>query len=388
MTGVDGRVVDAATLVDRWSPAAVTASHVDPVDRPRWTRPAVAGQVAGRGPLYLLGVFYVAMAGIALYGQSDGLMAWLGVGRLVALAVALSVELLAAVLFAFADWRRTGMAERAVAARGLSVAVALGVALMNFYGHQGSVALSALYVGASLAGYAVWVLHTNARRRDALRAAGRLAAEAPPYGPWRWLRHPALTARARALAGADQSLGLHGSVEAARTQVADQRRHAALRAALRRKLAAGRDPISAELALCSYDLDRLARDLAGRMDYHRLLDLLAADLDPARLAATTVPAAAGPTARVTVAADGDGEPGRRPAVARPRAARRTVTTGAGADTAARVARLRDKHPELSTVDIARRLGVTDRTVRRHLADLRDNDNASTSDPTDSDSASV
>jgi DNA-binding CsgD family transcriptional regulator len=32
-----------------------------------------------------------------------------------------------------------------------------------------------------------------------------------------------------------------------------------------------------------------------------------------------------------------------------------------------VARLRVKYPELSTQDIARRLGVTDRTVRRHLS---------------------
>ncbi|WP_369812517.1 helix-turn-helix domain-containing protein [Kineosporia sp. A_224] len=32
-----------------------------------------------------------------------------------------------------------------------------------------------------------------------------------------------------------------------------------------------------------------------------------------------------------------------------------------------MARLRAQHPDLSTAEIARRLGVTDRTVRRHLA---------------------
>ena len=37
------------------------------------------------------------------------------------------------------------------------------------------------------------------------------------------------------------------------------------------------------------------------------------------------------------------------------------------DTATAVARLRARHPDLSTRDIARRLGVTDRTVRRHLS---------------------
>jgi DNA-binding transcriptional ArsR family regulator len=37
------------------------------------------------------------------------------------------------------------------------------------------------------------------------------------------------------------------------------------------------------------------------------------------------------------------------------------------DTAARVAALRAAHPDMATTDIADRLGVSDRTVRRHLA---------------------
>jgi hypothetical protein len=36
-------------------------------------------------------------------------------------------------------------------------------------------------------------------------------------------------------------------------------------------------------------------------------------------------------------------------------------------TAAAVAKLRARHPDMATTDIARRLGVTDRTVRRHLS---------------------
>jgi hypothetical protein len=51
---------------------------------------------------------------------------------------------------------------------------------------------------------------------------------------------------------------------------------------------------------------------------------------------------------------------------------RTDTGGTAAravrvDTAARVAALRTSHPDLATADIAARLGVSDRTVRRHLA---------------------
>src|SRR6266571_1856904 len=51
---------------------------------------------------------------------------------------------------------------------------------------------------------------------------------------------------------------------------------------------------------------------------------------------------------------------------------RTDTRGADTaavrvDTAARVAALRASHPDMATADIASRLGVSDRTVRRHLA---------------------
>jgi len=37
------------------------------------------------------------------------------------------------------------------------------------------------------------------------------------------------------------------------------------------------------------------------------------------------------------------------------------------DTASKVAGLRDRHPDMSAADIAQRLGISDRTVRRHLA---------------------
>jgi DNA-directed RNA polymerase specialized sigma24 family protein len=50
-------------------------------------------------------------------------------------------------------------------------------------------------------------------------------------------------------------------------------------------------------------------------------------------------------------------------VARPA---RTRTPGR-TSTARRVARLRQRHPDMPAADIARRLGVSDRTVRRHLA---------------------
>jgi hypothetical protein len=50
-------------------------------------------------------------------------------------------------------------------------------------------------------------------------------------------------------------------------------------------------------------------------------------------------------------------------VTRPAISRTPARTG----TAAAVARVRARHPDMSAADIAARLGVSDRTVRRHLA---------------------
>lgn len=238
------------------------------------------------GPMHLLGAFYAAMAGLALYGQSDGLMAWIGVDRFWALAVAVAVELLAAVLFAFADWRRTHHGERAVAARLLSVVVALGVAAMNYYGHHG-VGDTAVYTGASLAGYSVWVLHTEARRRDALRAANRLPAQPPVYGLALWLRSPGLVSRARQLAIADPTLGVHDSIAAAEAEAATAARRRATVAALRVLVAQDLDPVTARVTLASCDLDEVAAGIADGIDYDRLTDRIVAKIAPVW---TTAPA--------------------------------------------------------------------------------------------------
>lgn len=51
----------------------------------------------------------------------------------------------------------------------------------------------------------------------------------------------------------------------------------------------------------------------------------------------------------------------------PRAARPKSRTSQKRDTRKAVARLRARHPTLPAAEIAKRLGVTDRTVRRHLS---------------------
>jgi hypothetical protein len=89
------------------------------------------------------------------------------------------------------------------------------------------------------------------------------------------------------------------------------------------------------------------------------------DLRPAPAGKRTTPATPGAT---------DTPADSRPDMPR-RGAGRRVRTDTGhmdtaavrVDTAGRVAALRAAHPDMATADIAGRLGVSDRTVRRHLA---------------------
>lgn len=88
---------------------------------------------------------------------------------------------------------------------------------------------------------------------------------------------------------------------------------------------------------------------------------------PAAPATLATPAESTPNGtqdrRPVPAMSGNGAGDRAPV--KPRPPRRA---GAGKpDTATAVARMRARHPDMPATDIARRLGVTDRTVRRHLA---------------------
>jgi DNA-binding CsgD family transcriptional regulator len=104
------------------------------------------------------------------------------------------------------------------------------------------------------------------------------------------------------------------------------------------------------------------------------LALVSADAPAGRLepdASTVHPVPSSPTVDATADAPADtaSAPGARPlrTTARP-AARPAATgkTGAGTGTAAKVARLKAKHPHITQTEIAQRLGLSERTVRRHL----------------------
>jgi hypothetical protein len=206
-----------------------------------------------------------------------------------------AVEFGGIVLSAYSDHRRR-LGERAAAARLLSAAVAGGAVAVNWMGHPDPLQ-GGFFAGMSALGYLVWLLHSGARRRDQLRATGSLPPIPPAYGLWAWLRHPALTRHARALALADPTLGLYRSLAAARETERTQRRQAAIAALLHRKLAAGRDRLAGEIAVTVYDLDTIAARLAATADYDGLTALLAADLTPDRLTTTPAPDPSHPVPR-------------------------------------------------------------------------------------------
>jgi hypothetical protein len=79
-------------------------------------------------------------------------------------------------------------------------------------------------------------------------------------------------------------------------------------------------------------------------------------------------------------ADPGADTGRTPA----RTRTRTRTRSSRRDTAAAVARLRERNPDMPVAELARRLRVSDRTVRRHLAAPTSDSNhtSNLSDPSD------
>jgi DNA-binding transcriptional ArsR family regulator len=90
------------------------------------------------------------------------------------------------------------------------------------------------------------------------------------------------------------------------------------------------------------------------------------------LRTTPAPAADTPQTAPAIAADTrpDSTPDTPAATAAdtaPAPQRTPARTRRGPSTAARVAALKDKHPDMTAADIAARLKISDRTVRRHLA---------------------
>ncbi|GAA2327619.1 hypothetical protein [Dactylosporangium salmoneum] len=316
------------------------------------------------GSRRILTVFYVVVAGVALAGAGLAAADWLSWPWPLAFAAVGAVELGGAVISNHAG-ARMRLGERAAAARVLSAAVAAGAVSVNWLGHGEHRGQAAFFAGMSALGYFVWLIDSSARRRDELRARGMLAAVPPAYGVARWLRHPAITREARALAVERPELGLYGSIAAARDARRREQRHAAIAVLLRRKLSQGKDQVAAELAIATYDLDEIAARLAAAADYDGLTDLLGAELTAAAVAGipdTAVDIRVDTAPVDEPAVDNDATaPDSAPAPAE--------TPKMGTDRARLVAQsMYRANPGISLDIIADTIGMSRRTVQRYTSE--------------------
>jgi hypothetical protein len=189
------------------------------------------------------------------------------------------IDLGGVVTSAFADARQR-LGETAYGWRILSAgAVTTGVAI-NILGHANVPYLAVVFGGLGTFAYAVWLMHAAARRRDALRAAGKLADTAPVYGIAQWRREPELTRRARSLALA-HGYTLHQSLDIARAQLRHEKRHAALTRHVETLIQSRHaDPVLAAIAVTTLDIDAVAAQLTAQADVAGWARVIGADLLP------------------------------------------------------------------------------------------------------------
>jgi hypothetical protein len=219
---------------------------------------------------------------------------------------AVVIDLGGVVTSAFADARRR-LGEAAYGWRILSAgSVTTGVGI-NIVGHADVPYLAVVFGGLGVFAYTVWLLHAAARRRDALRAAGKLADTAPVYGFAQWRREPAVTRRARSLALA-HGYGVHESLAAARAQLRAQHRRAALARHVETLIRSRHDdPVRAAIAATTLDIDAVAAELTARADVPGWARIIGADLRPPQPGDDSAHAASGPgdvLAATTTAAPG------------------------------------------------------------------------------------
>lgn len=157
-------------------------------------RPVAEAQAATHQPLggrllsRSFGAYYLSVAMVAAAGQVSAATYWSGWHLLGVIPLVAVLEFGGVVMAARADVRRR-MGERAYAALAISTSVAGMAATINFTGHMAAGQTIAAWVFASLTvlGYVIWLVDTGYRRRDAMRAVGKMRAGRPAYG-WRWIR--------------------------------------------------------------------------------------------------------------------------------------------------------------------------------------------------------
>jgi hypothetical protein len=208
----------------------------------------------------------------------DTVALWLRV--LLVLPFAVVIDLGGVVTSGFADSRQR-LGENAYGWRILSAAsVTLAVGI-NVVGHASSPYLATVFGGLGVFAYAVWLLHTSARRRDALRATGKMSATPPAYGLLQWRREPVVTRRAKSLA-LEFGYGLHESLTEARAELRTEERRAALASHIDKMIRArhDKDPILASIAVTTTPVDDVADSLIAMIDTQGWARAIAAEIQP------------------------------------------------------------------------------------------------------------
>jgi hypothetical protein len=241
-------------------------------------------------------IFYVIAAGGSTIGQI-----WVGVVNppwphsfpwwlraILVLPFAVVIDLGGVVTSAFADARQR-LGEPATTWRILSgSSVTVGVAI-NIIGHHDVPYLAVVFGGLGVFAYSIWLGHSAARRRDALRAAGKLADTAPDYGFAQRRSEPEVTRRAAALA-VEHGYGVHQSLTVARQQLHVERRNAALAAHIEEHMRAQHeDPVLASIAVTTADIDAVATRLMELFDAEAWARSLTVHLVPPAVAAAIEP---------------------------------------------------------------------------------------------------
>lgn len=259
------------------------------------------------------------------------------------------IEIGGVAMAARSDLRRR-LGETALGYRLMSAGVALFAVLFNWFGHQANLWLAFWFAGFSAIAYGVWLLHSGDRRRDTLRDTDKLAGTAPVYGWVQWLRAPAITRRARAVA-LETGAGLYESLRVAE----DERRRELRRRAISHAVAAiirdsQKDPKRAQIAVTTYDMERLADEIEARTDYAGWADVIGQSLTPAAAKM------AGATEEEDVLEEQLPE---KPVSSPPSLPQHPLT-------AKEVAKMAAKNPGWKAPQIAAKLGVSETTVRRYL----------------------
>jgi hypothetical protein len=234
--------------------------------------------------------FYATAATAALVGQvwagvthipwpDEGFSPFLKIA-LVTPAVAV-IELGGVATAALADLRRR-KGEQAYAYRAMSLFAAIVALVFNVVGHWRPEErfLAFGFGGLSAFAYVLWLIHSSARRRDALRKAGQMATTGPVYGVVQWAREPKVTWAARSIA-LEHGLGLYESLRAARVQRRNNARRDAIAGTVAEYIRSEhQDERLAKIAETTYDADRLAGMLEERINYEVITNKLTLAISP------------------------------------------------------------------------------------------------------------